>query len=129
MIKRFMLIFLVGVALQATVFAVYYDDLLYLRQPVATLVQAPRDTFERRATRALTRRRLTAKHLETIAAAAAALHLPHLEVRALERRLEAEPSDAALRLRLADALRRDGQLDRAEHLYLDLLQTSARDAR
>lgn len=120
-IKRFLLVFAVGVLLQASVFAVYYNDLLFLRQPVALIAIGSRDTFTAHAAHALGRAKLTTQHVETIAAAAQAFHLPDLEVRALERRVKDDPDNEAARLRLADALRRAGQYDRAEALYIELL--------
>jgi hypothetical protein len=47
-----------------------------------------------------------------------------MEVAALERRLVLTPGDRALRLRLADALRRAGRLADAESIYLDILAAS-----
>ncbi len=120
-IKRFLLVFAVGVLLQASVFAVYYNDLLFLRQPVSLIAMGSRETFTAHATHALGRAKLTTQHVETIAAAAQAFHLPDLEVRALERRVKDDPDNEAARLRLADALRRAGQYGRAETIYIELL--------
>lgn len=123
-IPRFLLVFAIGVLLEASVFAVYYNDLLFLRQPVAAIAGGSRDRFVTQATHALGRSKLTAEHLETIAAAAEALHAPDLEVRALERRAAGDPQNESVRLRLGDALRRAGRYDRAERVYLDLLAGS-----
>jgi hypothetical protein len=123
-VKRFLLIFGVGVLLQASVFAVYYNDLLFLRQPVAIITMGSPDTFAAHARHALGRSKLTAQHLETIAGAAQVFHLTDLEIRALERRVQDEPADQSTRLRLADALRRDRQYARAERIYLELLDGS-----
>jgi len=120
-VKRFLLVFVVGVLLQASVFAVYYNDLLFLRQPVALIAIGSEDTFTRHAAHALGRTKLTAQHVETIAGAAQAFHLTDLEIRALERRVKDDPINESARLRLADAFRRAGQFARAEQIYLDLL--------
>jgi thioredoxin-like negative regulator of GroEL len=127
-VKRFLLVFAVGVMLQASVFAVYYNDLLYLRQPVTTIVAGPPETFARHAAHALSRTKLTAQHVETIAAAARALQMPDLEVQALERRVADDPADTSARLRLADALRRSGHYGRAEQIYLGILDLSTKEA-
>jgi predicted Zn-dependent protease len=119
-IKRFLAILIVALALQGTAFAVYYDDLLYLRRPVPTLVGNPR-AFEDNARLALNRASLTRAHLDTIAETARALGDAALEVEALEHRADKDPRDRAVRLRLADALRRAGKYDRAEREYQKLL--------
>jgi pentatricopeptide repeat protein len=46
-----------------------------------------------------------------------------IEIQALERRLELDPDDVQVKLRLADALRRAGRFDDAERMYGDLLRT------
>lgn len=122
--RRVALVFVALVALQGVVFAFAYDDLLYLRQPVALIDAGPRDTFERRAQQALSRPHLTARHLETNAAAAQHFALPDLESRALERRAAADPNDRDVQLRLADAYRRAGRFDRAVRLYLNILNAT-----
>jgi thioredoxin-like negative regulator of GroEL len=123
-VKRFLLVFAVGVLLQASVFAVYYNDLLFLRQPVTLIAMGSRSTFTTHAVHALGRAKLTAQHLETIAGAAQAFHLPDLEIRALERRVQDDPVNESARLRLADALRRAGRYARAEQIYIELLNGS-----
>lgn len=107
--------------LQGTVFAIYYDDLLFFRRPLPEIIQGPRETFVRHAEAALTRSRLTMRHLDTIAEGAGAFELRAIEVAALERRVTANPSDLGTQLRLADALRRAGRLDESERVYLDIL--------
>jgi len=126
-VKRLSLAFVATVVLQGTVFAVYYNDLLYLRQPVALISAGPRDVFIQHATHALGRSKLTLRHLETIAESAKDFHLGDIEVQALERRVKAQPRDEAAHLRLADALRRSGRYDRAEQVYLELLNGSQRE--
>jgi thioredoxin-like negative regulator of GroEL len=119
-IKRFLVVLLLALVLQGMAFAVYYDDLLYLRKPVPALVNDPQ-TFEHNARLALNRSSLTRVHLDTIAAAAKGLGDATLEVQALERRAVKDPRDRAVRLRLADALRRAGNYDGAEREYQKLL--------
>src|SRR5688572_33323643 len=127
-LKRFAFILAGALALQGAVFAICYRDLLYLRGPVSAIVAAPPERFVRHATHALGRRQLTAGHLETIASAAAALHQPSLEVRALQRRQEIDRTDRSVRLRLADALRRAGDYAQAEQIYLDLISSVSPEA-
>lgn len=124
MTRRFLTMMVVALLLQGTVFAIYYDDLLFLRQPLPQITAGPVDTFTGHAAAALGRRRLTVGHLETIAGGAQAFRLHDMEVTALERRLVLTPGDRAVRLRLADALRRAGRLADAESIYLDLLAAS-----
>ena len=121
MLRRFLLVLAAGVALEAAVFAVYYDDLIYLRQPVGAIAAGSREVFIRHATDALQRPKLTVQHLKTLAAGAQLLRLHHIEVTALERLAEASPTDRPTRLRLGDALRRAGELTRAEAVYVDVL--------
>lgn len=128
-VRRFLLVFVTGVLLQASVFAVYYNDLLFLRQPVALIAMGPRDTFVKHAAHALGRTTLTMEHLETIAEAAEAFHLPDVEIRALERRVKDDPVDESARLRLADALRRAGRYGRAEQIYVEILNASPKAVR
>lgn len=124
MTRRFLTMMVVALVLQGTVFAFYYDDLLFLRRPLPQITTGPADAFADHAAAALGRRRLTVGHLETIAAGAQAFGLHDMEVAALERRLVLTPGDRALRLRLADALRRAGRLADAESIYLDILAAS-----
>lgn len=125
MIRRFLLIMTAALVLQGTVFAIYYDDLLYLRRPLADIVERAPDDFARQAESALARERLTLHHLDSIAGGAQAFNLGEIEVVALERRVSITPSDRGARLRLADALRRATRLPEAEHLYLELLESAA----
>ena len=45
------------------------------------------------------------------------------------RRLEKDPSDSQIKLRLADAVRRSGDLARAESLYREVIGASEQDKR
>ena len=129
-LKRFLLVFGVALVIQATLFAVYYDDLLFLNRPPSVLQSGSPAQFERHASRALARKRLTVRQVETIAQVAQSLQRPDLEASALERRLQMDGGQASTRLRLADALRRAGQPVKAERVYLELLSgTSAKEAR
>jgi hypothetical protein len=125
--RRFAAVLLVAIAAEAGVFAFYYDDLIYLHKPVAELAARSAETFERHATHALTRDRLTRRHLETMASAAQTLGLHRIEVAALERRATDDPADRQVRLRLGDALRRTGDFKAAEAVYLDLLRSTERE--
>jgi hypothetical protein len=123
-LRRLAAAFLTVVLLEAVTFAVVYDDLLYLRRPAGELQSTPAGIFAHHADSALSRRKLTVRHLETIAAGAQTFGLRDLETRALERRVSADPSDRRLRLRLADALRRAGRHHDAERIYLQVLEST-----
>lgn len=118
--------FLIGLAiamlLQGSVFAVQYRDLLYFRQPVTAILRDDLTAFESNAHSALTRRKLTRQHLDTIATAAQRFGKTDIEVAALERLLEFDPKEASVRLHLGDALRRAGRFSDAESLYSDLVR-------
>jgi hypothetical protein len=112
----------IAVLLQGSVFAVQYRDLLYFRQPVAAILRDDPTTFEANARTALTRRKLTRLHLDTIARAAERSGKTEIEIAALERRLELDPNEAGVRLQLGDALRRAGRFSEAETLYSELVR-------
>jgi hypothetical protein len=128
-LKRFLLIFLVAFAAQAVAFAAYYNDLLFLHRPMSALSAVSADDFARHATRALTRKKLTVAHVETIAQVAQALRRPDVEASALERKLKMDGGQAATRLRLADAWRRAGEPVKAERVYLELLAGTRQEDR
>jgi hypothetical protein len=128
-IPRFVLALGIGLAMQGTVFVVYYDDLLYLRRGASALSTAETTTFVTMAERALSRRSLTVTHIETLAQAAREQHLMDIEVRALERGILLQPDDIGSRLRLADALRRSGDLARAEAIYEGVLALTGHPSR
>lgn len=128
-LRQFALIFVVLVAIEASVFAYYYDDLLFLRRPIGLIAAGSPDEFRDRAERALARDRLTRSHLETIAHASATFGDVDLEVRALERLAIDHRSDRSVRLRLADALRRAGQYTKAERLYREALDAESGSTR
>lgn len=119
--RRLALVAMMALAIQGAVFAYYYDDLLFLRQPVDVVASAPTEVFRAHALNALDRTRLTRRHLETIAAAAQRQHAIDIEVRAAERLAHEYRADGSARLRLADALRRAGRFAEAEAIYLDIL--------
>lgn len=128
-ILRLVAAFLVAVILEGAAFAIYFDDLLYLRQPADVIAAGSLETFERHAAAALRRDKLTARHLETMAAAARAFGRYDLEVQALERRAQQTSTDLSLKLRIADALRRAGRLGEAEQLYLEVLERAVGETR
>jgi hypothetical protein len=122
MVRPFLVALAAGVVIQGGVMAVRYDDLLYLRQPVARMMHDDRATFTRHASRALERTSLTRRHLESIADVAQSFGDHTLEVQATERRLTLDPDDVWVRLRYADTLRRAGNFPAAEREFLIVLQ-------
>lgn len=118
--------FVLALALQGTVFAWQYRDLLYLRQPVATIVREGRDAFVRNATVALSRGSLTRRHLDTITDAAAHFGDTELEIRALTRRHALDPTESKIALRLGDVLRRAGRYDEAERVFNQVFSPNIR---
>lgn len=126
---KFFVVLAVAVVLQASVFAWRYSDLLYLSRPVPAIVDGGPERFASRAEEALARRRVTTRHLDRIADAAAEFEADVYERRALERRLALTPEDNRVRLRLAELLARAGETAEAEQLYLDVLRASEREAR
>jgi uncharacterized protein with von Willebrand factor type A (vWA) domain len=119
--RRFLAFLILAIVCEVGVFAASYQDLLFLRQPSTSLLASSPVVFEARADQALRRKQLTRQHLDTIATTARAFNLPGLERRSLERAVKEHPSDIDLRLRLADAMRRGGELVRAEHLFQSVL--------
>jgi thioredoxin-like negative regulator of GroEL len=126
--RHFVLLLGLAVAAQAAVFNRYYTDLLYLRRPVAALVQGPVDEFRAQAQSALGRQGLTRHHLDTIAETARATGQADIEVRALERLMALHPTDTAIALRLADAWRRTGRLEEADAAYQRVLAKAEADS-
>ena len=121
--QRFLLVFTTVLVLQSGVFAWQYRDLLYFQQTVAAIRTDQPESFVTHAQTALSRKKLTRQHLDTIAVAADGFGKRDIEIQALERRLELDPEDVQVKLRVADALRRAGRLDDAERMYGDLLRT------
>jgi hypothetical protein len=128
-VKRFLLFLSVALLCEAGIFAVSHDDLIFLRRPVPQILAGSRETFRTYATEALDRPDLTRRNLETIAATAQGFGMTPLEVAVLDRLSTEAPSDLAVRLRLADALRRAGHLERAERIYLGVLASPQAEAR
>src|SRR5689334_6780515 len=126
-LKRFLLVFGVALAIQASLFAVYYDDLLFLNRSSSALQTGSPEQFARHAEKALARRRLTIRQVDTIAQVAQSLQRPDLEASALERRSQMDGGQASTRLRLADAFRRAGEPVKAERVYLDLLHHTSQE--
>ena len=121
-LRRLYQLFACCLLLEVAGFIIWNRDLLYLRQPAQVLANEPVADFTAHANGALSRQRLTASHLNRIAETAAHLHLAGLEIEALARQARKHPHDAGVQLRLADALRRGGEYQRAEQLYLELLE-------
>jgi hypothetical protein len=122
-LRRFGIAFVVVLLLQGTLFAWHYRDLLYFRQPVAAIEKDNPATFAAQAESALLRDKITRKHLDTIADAAAGFRLWDIEVRALKKRAALDPRDQQIKLRLADALRRAQRFTEAEQLYAELARS------
>lgn len=122
-LKGLVAAFAVAALVETAVFAIHYQDLLYLRSPVDRIAVSGADTFAHHAATALEREKVPVDRLETIAAAARELGLAEIELRALRRRATEDPADTDLRLRLADALRRSEQYGEAERVYLALLES------
>lgn len=124
MLIRVLATMALALVLEAGVFAVWHRDLLWLR---TADVSSPsqREVFVRHAEKALQRPKLTRAQLEAIANRAQRVDAAFVEVRALER-ITAFGAERGLQLRLADALRRAGQLERAEKMYLALLSDEER---
>jgi thioredoxin-like negative regulator of GroEL len=123
-IPKIVAVFGIALAAQTGIFAWRYRDLIFLHQPASAIAKNDPQTFDANVSKAMSRSELTRRHLDTIAAAAVELGRPQVEIEALERRLAKDPRDVDVRLRLADALRRAGQLQRAEALYIAILSES-----
>lgn len=126
--KFFITLGLIAV-LQSGVFAWRYSDLLYLGKAESDIASSSPETFAQNAEAALARTTLTRRHLDTIAGVAKKFNQPDFEVRALRRRVELDVKDDHLRIQLADALRRSGELAESEAVYRDLLRASGSEAR
>lgn len=126
--KFFITLGLIAV-LQSGVFAWRYSDLLYLGKAESDIANSSPETFAQNAEAALARTTLTRRHLDTIAGVAKKFNQPDFEVRALRRRVELDVKDDHLRIQLADALRRSGELAESEAVYRDLLRASGSEAR
>ena len=128
-LQRFFITLGLVAVLQTGVFAWRYSDLLYLRKGEAVIANSSRETFAENAKVALARPSLTRRHLDTIAAAARKFNEPAYEALALRRRVELDPRDAQLKVQLADALRRAGDLPGSEALYLEILRSAGSEGR
>ena len=126
--KFFITLGLIAV-LQSGVFAWRYSDLLYLGKAESDIANSSPETFAQNAEAALARTTLTRRHLDTIAGVAKKFNQPDFEVRALRRRVELDVKDDHLRIQLADALRRSGELAESEAVYRDVLRASGSEAR
>ena len=123
--KRLALAFMGMLALEVAMFFVTYRDLIPLRTPQAAMAGSSSMDFSRSAGSALERPKLTTAQLESIAAVAQTLRLPDLETRALSRLADTQPDDLEMKLRLADALRRQGDFARGEQVYRSVLDSQS----
>lgn len=125
-IRRFVMVLVALVALQAAAFGVWYRDLLRLRRPVAELASDPA-AFRDTAGRVLTRSSLTRRQLETLVDGATRAKDAAIQEAALRRIVEQDPEDESARVRLAEVLRRQGRLDEAARLYAGILEQPTAD--
>jgi Flp pilus assembly protein TadD len=120
MLRRFLTVLGLAMAAQAGLFAVYYRDLIALRREPTALADRP-SAFSAVAQAALSRPRLTRRHLETIAEGARSSRHAEIEVQALARLAELAPEDPSVALRYGDALRRAGRYDAAARVFQQLV--------
>jgi hypothetical protein len=121
---RIVLVVLLLLALEVAAFAVYYRDLIFLRTATAGVAASDLNEFRTHATSALTRGKLTRRHLDTIVNNAREHGLLDLELQAAKRTYADFPTDPNAILSLADVLRRSGHLDAADALYQQLAERS-----
>jgi hypothetical protein len=120
MLIRFCVAIVLGVLVEAGLFAYVHQDALALTTGWP-MWSTDRVEFEHRAARLLQEPEVTRQQLESIAARARVFGLPAIEAAALAIVSRREPADRDVRLRAADALRRAGDLHGAERVYTDLL--------
>jgi hypothetical protein len=128
MLKRFLGVVAIGTFLELGAFTYVNRDALALTTNWP-IWDTGRAAFEQRADRLLRRPKVTRTQVETIAGQAHALALPAIEARAFGVFSERDPHDRAIKLRQADALRRAGDLHRAERVYLGLLTDTTLETR
>jgi hypothetical protein len=112
---RLLLALAVLVGLEAGVFYVRHADVVRLSRTRAAVVAD--EGFTAAARSVLAREQVSRRVLERVADVAHERRALDLQVRALERIVDAVPADGEARLRLAEALRDAGRLDEAERLY------------
>lgn len=113
----------VALTVESAIFRHTYRDLLYLGRPVAQIVSDTRGSGPLReyGSRALSRRTLRRKHIETLAQAARKVGDEELYFRAIERLARDYPEDREIQLRRAESLRLAGHLTAAAALYGEVL--------
>lgn len=128
MLKRFLVVIVLGMLLEVGAFAYVNRDAL------AVMTDWPlwsngQEAFEARAHRLLGQAKVPRQGAETIATQARARGLTALEAQALGTLCRQNPGDDILALRYADALRRAGDLAEAERVYGSLLDDSTKETR
>jgi hypothetical protein len=112
---------LLAVAAELMIFRHLHRDLLYLQQPAAQIASDPQRRLQEYGARALSRKTLARRHVETIAQAAWQTGDTKLLYQAFQRLARDYPDDRRLRLRWAEALRLAGRHDEATAMYYDVL--------
>ena len=108
---------LAAVAIELGIFCHVNRDLIYLQQPATQLAEGPRERLQEYGLKALSRRTLSRRHLETIARAAWQAGDRALQAQALARLARDYPDDQEVQLRWAESLRLAGHLDEAAAIY------------
>lgn len=113
--RRVILVLLAAMAVEWAAFRYAHRDLLWFERPTAAhaSLTVTRDT----AVHALSRTRVSRRHLEALAHATNRDGLRDVHLATLIRMAEAYPDDIDVLLRTADALRLQGQFDKASRLY------------
>jgi hypothetical protein len=125
---RFALLILLVVAIELAIFRHVHRDLLYLHQPATQIASGSRERLREYGVRALSRRTLSRRHLETLALAAWQAGDSELRSGALARLARDYPDDQGIQLRWAESLRLAGRLDEARAIYRGVLEGEARRA-
>ena len=118
---RFVPLILAAVAIELVIFRHVYRDLLYLQQPATKLAEGPRERLQEYGSKALSRRTLSRRHLETIVRAAWQTGDRALHAQALARLARDYPNDPEVQLRWAESLRLAGRLDEAAAIYYKIV--------
>jgi hypothetical protein len=112
MFRRFALILVLTTLVEWGAFRFLHRDLLWIDLPAAA--SAPVAMTRETAQAAFSRHRLSRRHTEALVRATDRDGLRDLHVAALHRLVGDHPGDAAILLRYAEALRREGRLAEAE---------------
>jgi tetratricopeptide (TPR) repeat protein len=113
--RRLLVAFTVFVLVELGVFYWRHHDLVRLSLGREFVIADPK--FTSAATSVLSEEEVSRRVLERIADVAGVRGERDLQIRALERIVQAFPDDAGTRLRLAQALREAGRFEEAERIY------------